>query len=138
MAVRERVQASAGTANEKEEFDSESWLERLVGHELIVSKGGGNFESVPTKDCRGKHILLYVSAQWCGPCRKFTPLLQEFYSEAQKNGNIDAEIVFVSLDRDEESHKVFIPLPHTCTVRDSTLSLFSVHQMFPCTRVVTQ
>jgi thiol-disulfide isomerase/thioredoxin len=113
MVVRERVQATESSATEKNEVEAEPWLERLVGHELIVSKGDGAFESVPTKACRGKHILLYVSAQWCGPCRNFTPLLQEFYSEAKKNGSIDAEIVFVSLDRDEESHKVCIPLPIT-------------------------
>lgn len=101
MAVRERVQATESS----DKAEVEPWLERLVGHQLIASKGGA-LERMPTSVCRGKHILLYVSAQWCGPCRNFTPLLQDFYAEAKKNGDIDLEIVFVSLDRDEASHKV--------------------------------
>lgn len=106
MAVRERVQEPESTPSQSK--DIEPWLERLVGTELITSRGDGSFGTMPTMDCRGKYILLYVSAQWCGPCRKFTPLLKEFYSEAKKRSDINLEIVFVSLDNDEASHKVCI------------------------------
>jgi thiol-disulfide isomerase/thioredoxin len=85
---------------------STQWLEEFVGPELILASGDG-FEVVPTSErCRGKHIALYFSASWCGPCRSFTPKLQEFYTEAQKTESIDVEIVYVSLDRDEPGLKV--------------------------------
>lgn len=108
MALRERVQAPDSTTTATKDDDFDPWLERLVGNELIATSNSTSVTQ-PTSICRGKYILLYVSAQWCGPCRKFTPLLQEFYSEAKKNGDIDLEIVFVSLDKDEASHKVCSP-----------------------------
>lgn len=48
-----------------------------------------------------KHVLVYFSAHWCPPCRKFTPELVAYY---QKNGGGNAfEIVFVSSDEDGPS-----------------------------------
>jgi thiol-disulfide isomerase/thioredoxin len=103
MAVRERVQAPESTEKEAED---DLWLQRLVGPQLMVSKGADGFVLLPTSDCKGKHVLFYVSAKWCPPCRKFTPLLQEFYAEMKKSGNHDLEIIFISLDREESQHKV--------------------------------
>jgi nucleoredoxin len=45
-----------------------------------------------------KLIALYFSAHWCGPCRKFTPQLIEYYSRV-KAQHPKFEIVFVSSDR---------------------------------------
>jgi nucleoredoxin len=44
-----------------------------------------------------KLIALYFSAKWCGPCRKFTPQLVDYYNRviAQQP---DVEFVFVSAD----------------------------------------
>ncbi len=45
-------------------------------------------------------VLVYYSAHWCPPCRKFTPKLVDFYN---KNGGGEAfEIVFASSDRSAE------------------------------------
>lgn len=107
MALRERVQQVSESTDTKAN-DIEPWLKRLVGHELVMSKGDGVFEGMPTSTLMGKHILMYVSAQWCGPCRKFTPELMNFYSEAKKGTDIDMEIIFISLDRDDAAHMVRI------------------------------
>jgi nucleoredoxin len=45
-----------------------------------------------------KMIALYFSAYWCGPCRKFTPQLVEYYNRV-KAQHPEFEIVFVSYDR---------------------------------------
>ncbi|XP_077523775.1 nucleoredoxin-like protein 2 isoform X2 [Amblyomma americanum] len=50
---------------------------------------------------RNKRIIcIYFSAQWCVPCRTFTPMLAEAYREAKQLG-LPIEIVFVSQDRTE-------------------------------------
>ena len=46
---------------------------------------------------KGKTVLIYFSASWCGPCRDFTPQLIKFYKSAAKRNNL--EIIFVSLDK---------------------------------------
>ncbi|CAF1493465.1 unnamed protein product [Rotaria sordida] len=60
-------------------------------------------ESVDLNDeeYKGKVIGLYFSAHWCGPCRRFTPKLIEFYNSHAKDKNF--EIIFISSDNDEES-----------------------------------
>lgn len=43
-------------------------------------------------------FALYFSAHWCGPCRKFTPQLVEFYNRVAPQ-HPEFEVVFVSYDR---------------------------------------
>ncbi|CAF1099454.1 unnamed protein product [Rotaria sp. Silwood1] len=68
------------------------------GHILNKSK-----ELVDLNDekYKGKIIGLYFSAHWCPPCRKFTPILVEFYKTHAEKKNF--EIIFISSDRDENS-----------------------------------
>ncbi|CAF1469182.1 unnamed protein product, partial [Rotaria sordida] len=60
-------------------------------------------ESVDLNDeeYKGKVSGLYFSAHWCGPCRRFTTKLIEFYNSHAKDKNF--EIIFISSDNDEES-----------------------------------
>lgn len=44
-------------------------------------------------------FAFYYSASWCGPCRRFTPDLVDFYNRIQRQ-HPEFEIVFVSSDRD--------------------------------------
>lgn len=44
-----------------------------------------------------QYMLLYFSAQWCPPCRAFTPDLVSFYNQKRTATNFD--LVFVSSDR---------------------------------------
>ena len=64
----------------------------------LVSAGGAvapmNDEAFEKK----KLIGLYFSASWCGPCRKFTPELVEYYKRVAA-AHPEFEILFVSSDR---------------------------------------
>jgi len=60
---------------------------------------------VKIESLKGKKLGIYFSASWCGPCRKFTPVLVEAYNELVSKG--DFEVVFASADEDEESFKAY-------------------------------
>jgi len=48
---------------------------------------------------KGKFVGVYFSAQWCGPCRSFTPILQKFRDANKEN----FEVVFLSMDIDRKN-----------------------------------
>jgi nucleoredoxin len=59
------------------------------------------------KSCRGfrkptKYYLFYHTASWCGPCRKFTPSLVDFYNK-HKPANTEFEVILITSDNDEKS-----------------------------------
>ena len=54
-----------------------------------------------------KHVLLYFSAQWCPPCRRFTPALKEFYEVANRKGK-RIEVVFISSDETEAAARQYM------------------------------
>lgn len=66
--------------------------------DLVFWKNGSlaRFDDQPL--AKKKLIALYFSARWCGPCRKFTPQLVEFYNRVAPQ-HPEFEIVFVSNDR---------------------------------------
>jgi len=66
-------------------------LEELLGPELVDADGN----KVELSSLQGKVIGLYFSAEWCGPCRAFTPDLVR----AASGSSNDFAVVFVSSDR---------------------------------------
>eukprot|EP00760_Papus_ankaliazontas_P018917 PhM_4_TR17764/c0_g1_i2/m.820/K17609/NXN; nucleoredoxin len=50
----------------------------------------------------GKTVMLYFSASWCPPCRAFTPKLKTYYEALKSKHSDSVDIVFVSLDNDEQ------------------------------------
>jgi len=56
-------------------------------------------------------ICYYFSAHWCPPCRQFTPILADFYSELKDEG-AGIEILFVSSDRSENDMRQYMNESH--------------------------
>lgn len=74
-------------------------LEELLGPDLVDADG----KPVAVSSLEGKVIGLYFSAEWCGPCRAFTPQLVR----AQRSSN-HFEVVFVSSDRSAEDQRKYM------------------------------
>mmetsp|Transcript_20851 Transcript_20851/g.24108 ORF Transcript_20851/g.24108 Transcript_20851/m.24108 type:complete len:432 (-) Transcript_20851:61-1356(-) len=58
-----------------------------------------------------KYLMLYFSAHWCPPCRRFTPQLVEFYNilKAQRS---DFELLFMSWDKNKtEFEEYYAEMP---------------------------
>jgi Thiol-disulfide isomerase and thioredoxins len=75
-------------------------LEDLVGPDLINAQG----EKVELSSLEGKVIGLYFSAEWCGPCRAFTPSLVKL----RDRKNDEFEVIFVSSDRSAEDQAEYM------------------------------
>lgn len=74
----------------------------FLGQKLLADKANklvdvSVLDSVPV-------VALYFSAQWCPPCKAFTPVLTAAYN-AINQGQKQLEIVFVSADQSEEEFK---------------------------------
>ncbi|KAM9306354.1 nucleoredoxin-like protein 2 [Pholidichthys leucotaenia] len=65
----------------------------------LVNKEGDLVD--PDEALRNKVVGIYFSAGWCSPCRDFTPILCDFYTELVEERDPPAqfEIVFVSSDK---------------------------------------
>ncbi|KAL5978567.1 hypothetical protein ACLOJK_029684 [Asimina triloba] len=88
-------------AEEKANHESQT-LEKLLAtdcRDYVVLDNG----KVPISDLLGKTVGLYFSAQWCPPCKKFTPRLVAVYNNLKEKKE-DFEIIFISIDRDEEGY----------------------------------
>jgi len=91
-------------------------IKELFGDTLVTSSGQTIVSaSITEEPClegsSAKHVLgLYFAANWCPPCREFTPLLVEFYNRFRKTGSTYClvDIIFVSSDVDEESYLEYL------------------------------
>ena len=59
---------------------------------------------VSTDSLKGKVVAVYFSAQWCPPCRTFTPALVSFANTNQQK----LAVVFVSSDRTPEAQNKYM------------------------------
>ena len=67
----------------------------------LVQYHGGSIVPVDEGAMAGKKLIaVYFSAHWCGPCRKFTPQLVEYYNRVAPQ-HPEFEIVFYSHDRSQ-------------------------------------
>ncbi|MEM1222432.1 MAG: thioredoxin-like domain-containing protein, partial [Verrucomicrobiota bacterium] len=85
-SVKEKTTLSTKTSTPKH-------LAKFNNH-LVDARGK------PIKDpglAEKDYVLVYYSASWCPPCRKFTPGLVNFYKKKKQGNNF--ELIFVSSDR---------------------------------------
>ena len=74
----------------------------------LVRCQNGNLVSVSDDDLAEKKIYgLYFSAQWCAPCRKFTPKLVDYYDQAVKD-HPEFEVIFVSSDKSADAMATYM------------------------------
>ena len=79
----------------------------LLSLEMIDESTAQLQSHLTTDALRGKKVIgVYFSADWCGPCRKFTPELVAFYDKmnSRRGKKDDFEIVWVSRCRDVNSY----------------------------------
>ncbi|MCM8531733.1 MAG: redoxin family protein [Lentisphaeraceae bacterium] len=70
-------------------------VEEIIGKELKTARG----TKAKIDDLKGKTVILYFTASWCGPCQKFTPSVVDFQKENEEN----VEVVVVSFDRSKKA-----------------------------------
>merc|ERR1712018_217426 len=99
-------------------------MESIIKQKTLIKVDGSKIQAsqaLSEKDI----VCLYFSAHWCPPCRRFTPVLKEFYEKVKANDdNGKLEIIFMSADKNhddmisymKESHGDWCALEHDMKV----------------------
>lgn len=74
----------------------------------LVTMNGKKLTPLSSESLGGnKYYALYFSAQWCPPCRAFTPELVKAYKELKRK-HPEFELVFISSDRSQDEMESYI------------------------------
>lgn len=87
------------------------WFHTLEGSGTLL-QSGSTLTPVPLADALGgkEFVLFYVSAHWCPPCRKFTPMLANWYKTPTVKPYV--EVVFLSADHDRDGFESYFKASH--------------------------
>jgi nucleoredoxin len=83
-----------------------AWAVTATSHAGFFDEIKGDLTG-PAVEGSPKYTALYFSAEWCPPCRMFTPKLVAWYNDF-KAKHPDFELVFVSSDKDEAAMEKYI------------------------------
>src|ERR1051326_2673395 len=75
-------------------------VSEFLKNDLIRVRSGDVVHADETSLANKKLIAFYFSAEWCGPCRKFTPQLIDYYKRVAAE-HPEFEIVFYSSDKSQ-------------------------------------
>jgi nucleoredoxin len=84
-----------------------NFIQPLVKGDLVYWRNGSPSRFDDEVLEKKKLIALYFSAHWCGPCRKFTPQLVDYYNRVAPH-HPEFEIIFVSLDRSQFAFETYM------------------------------
>mmetsp|Transcript_8157 Transcript_8157/g.20067 ORF Transcript_8157/g.20067 Transcript_8157/m.20067 type:complete len:413 (-) Transcript_8157:157-1395(-) len=113
-------------------------LFKKLPNDILLAKGGMKTVKLADAFAQVDLVLLYASAHWCPPCRKYTPQLVKLYNEAKKFYKSDPkryksiEIVFVSADHDMTGFKNYyatmpwLAVPYDADTRERLMSWMKV------------
>ena len=88
--------------------DSKSPVAQSLRGKLTRLADGKILDYVPSGP-EPEFYLIYYSAHWCGPCRRFTPSLVDHYNRLKQGPDGSRfELVFVSSDRDASEQQKYI------------------------------
>ena len=82
-------------------------------HRVLAELDGKLVDAVSGKKARlsptapPDYVVLYFSAGWCPPCRKFSPELVAFYRQHQKLAGKRFEVIWVSRDNSEREQRQY-------------------------------
>ncbi|KAH9360669.1 hypothetical protein HPB48_004801 [Haemaphysalis longicornis] len=77
----------------------------------ILIKKDGEQHLADTVLSDKKVICLYFAAQWCPPCRMFSPFLANAYKDAKKE-NLSIEVIFISQDGNRNDMMAHMQFSH--------------------------
>ena len=94
QVIRQRSAKSAATAPGV----NLGGISEFLKGDLVQMHNGDSVHVDDAAMASKKLIAFYFSAQWCGPCRKFTPQLVDYYKRVAPE-HPEFEIVFYSMDK---------------------------------------
>mmetsp|Transcript_31863 Transcript_31863/g.66975 ORF Transcript_31863/g.66975 Transcript_31863/m.66975 type:complete len:408 (+) Transcript_31863:139-1362(+) len=130
VGARKGSSGSGSSASNNDLFK----LFKSLPNDTLLAKGGSRNIKPSEAFANVDLVLLYASAHWCPPCRKYTPELVRFYRDAKKIYKADPkrmksiEIVFVSADHDISGFKKYydtmpwLAVPFEADTRERILS----------------
>lgn len=78
----------------------QDWTQ-LLGPTLLTKESDGITDTQTLLEGK-EYVMLYFSAQWCPPCRSYTPTLSKAHAEKSADGSNKGVVIFVSSDKDQE------------------------------------